>query len=344
MDSLRRVGVQVDAVEHLRWDNGAILFRTPLGVKAEEHFGAPALDFLRSDLQQVLVGALPSGALMLGAEVASVQPEAEAVSVALEDGRVIRADVVVAADGINSRIRQQLVGHDDAPVFSGTVVYRGLAPQEDVADIDPDAVHRYWVGPHRHCVVYWISAGQLMAVNAAIKDPHESHLSAMNEADPQEVLGYLDGWDVRLLQRVRCCRVIRRNSVFVRRPLSRWVFGRIVLLGDAAHAMEPFEAQGAAQAIEDSYALAECLGGASRDDIETALARYQEIRIGRANDVQRSSSDAAEMFYLADGPAQRRRDADFATLHQRQPWGRRQRIWDYDVRSALGRPTSGAAR
>ncbi len=99
--------------------------------------------------------------------------------------------------------------------------------------------------------------------------------------------------------------------------------------------MEPFEAQGAAQAVEDAYALAECLGGVGRDDVETALERYQQVRIARANEVQRSSSDAAEMFYLPDGPAQRVRDADFATLQRRQPWGRRQRIWEYDVRSAV---------
>jgi salicylate hydroxylase len=129
--------------------------------------------------------------------------------------------------------------------------------------------------------------------------------------------------------------VIRRNSVFVRRPLERWAFGRIALLGDAAHAMEPFEAQGAAQAIEDSYALAECLEGARPDEVEAALARYQHVRITRANHVQRSSSAAAEMFYLPEGPEQRRRDADFATLHERQRWGRRQQIWEYDVRLAL---------
>ncbi len=147
MDPLRRVGVRVDAVEHLRWDTGAILFRTPLGLGAEEHFGAPALDFLRSDLQRALVEALPSGALMLGAEVARVEQDAGGVDVTLASGRGMRADVVVAADGVNSRIRQQLIGDHDTPVFSGTVVYRGLAPRKGAAGIDPDAVHRYWVGP-----------------------------------------------------------------------------------------------------------------------------------------------------------------------------------------------------
>jgi salicylate hydroxylase len=336
MHPLRTVGVRVDAIEHVRWDSGEVLLRTPLGAEGEVHFGAPALDFLRSDLQRVLVEALPPGALTLGAKVITVEQDAEGADIVLADGRRVRADVVVAADGINSGIRQQLVGGDDAPVFSGTVVYRGLVPREDAVGIEPESVHRYWVGPYRHSVVYWISAGELMAVNTAVRHPHEAHLAATDRADPEEVLSYLDGWDTHLLERVRRCRTIRRNSVFIRRPLGQWSFGRVALLGDAAHAMEPFEAQGAAQAVEDSYVLAECLGDTGRDDPATALRRYENLRIGRATEVQQSSSDAAEMFYLPDGTAQRERDAEFATLHRRRPWGRRQWIWEHDVGAALG--------
>jgi salicylate hydroxylase len=335
LDPLRKVGVSVDAVEHLRWDTGEVLLRTPLGVEGEKHFGAPALDFLRSDLLRVLAGGLPPEAITFGAEVNAVEQDARGADVVLADGRRVQADVVIAADGVNSRIRRQLVGEDDAPVFSGTVVYRGLVPREDAVGIEPESVHRYWVGPHRHSVVYWISAGELMAVNTAIKDPDEAHLAPADRADPGEVLGYLDGWDTQLLERLRACRTIRRNSVFIRRPLDQWSFGRVALLGDAAHAMEPFEAQGAAQAVEDAWVLAECLGDAGRDDIATALQRYAELRIARANQVQQSSSDAAVMFYLPDGPAQRERDAEFAALPRRRPWGRREWIWEHDVQSAM---------
>jgi salicylate hydroxylase len=335
LDPLRAVGVRVDAVEHVRWDTGAVLLRTPLGAEGEEHFGAPALDFLRSDLLRVLAQALPSGAITFRAEVHAVEQDAQGVDLLIADGRRVRADLVVAADGINSRIRRQLVREDDTPVFSGTVVYRGLVPRADAVGIEPESVHRYWVGPNRHSVVYWISAGELMAVNTAVKDPHDAHLAPTDRGDPQEVLAYLDGWDTHLLERVRACRTIRRNSVFVRRPLERWSFGRVALLGDAAHAMEPFEAQGAAQAVEDAYVLAECLGDVDGGDIVTALERYGKLRIARATQVQQSSTDAAVMFYLPDGPAQRERDAEFAALPRRRPWGRRQWIWEHDVQAAL---------
>jgi salicylate hydroxylase len=122
----------------------------------------------------------------------------------------------------------------------------------------------------------------------------------------------------------------------VRRPLDRWSFGRVTLLGDAAHAMEPFQAQGAAQAIEDAYVLGECLGGASPGDVPTALHRYEEVRMTRAEDMQDSSRVAADTLYLPDGDAQRERDASYRTLLDAYPWGHRQPLWEHDVRAALG--------
>lgn len=110
----------------------------------------------------------------------------------------------------------------------------------------------------------------------------------------------------------------------------------MTLLGDAAHAMEPFQAQGAAQAVEDAYVLAACLGGAEGEaDPGGALRRYERIRLARAAELQGSSRAAAESFYLPDGEEQRARDAAYAALHETQPWGPRERLWDYDVRVAL---------
>jgi salicylate hydroxylase len=124
-----------------------------------------------------------------------------------------------------------------------------------------------------------------------------------------------------------------RGAAFVRRPLEHWSFDRVTLLGDAAHAMEPFQAQGAAQAIEDAFVLAECLAG--DDDLIAALRRYEQIRMRRAEELQDSSAAAANVFYLPDGDEQRQRDARYATLLEKLPFGTRQQIWEYDVRDAL---------
>ncbi|MFZ0044090.1 MAG: FAD-dependent monooxygenase, partial [Solirubrobacteraceae bacterium] len=154
-------------------------------------------------------------------------------------------------------------------------------------------------------------------------------------APAEEALEYFEGWDEALRERIRCCQTMLRGAVFVRQPLAHWTFGRVTLLGDAAHAMEPFQAQGAAQAVEDAYVLAECLARRS-DDPCAALRRYETIRINRAFELQSSSHAAAESFYLPDGEEQRARDAAYRTLRETLPWGTRQRIWEYDVRSALG--------
>jgi salicylate hydroxylase len=338
LPELRRIGVRPDAVDLLRWDDGSLLHHTALGPRMEEYFDAPQLDFFRPDLHEVLVAALPPNVLRLGSRVVRVESGAERVTVVLADGTRAPADLAVAADGIRSPIRQQLAGADD-PVFSGTVVYRGVARRKDVGALHPRHVNCYWLGPFRHGVSYWIAGGELLAVSGAVQHGDWSQESWTLEAPVEEALRAFEGWHEPLLERMRCCPIFLRGAVFVRRPLAHWLYGRVVLLGDAAHAMEPFQAQGASQAVEDSYVLAECLAAAP-DAPDAALARYEGIRMARAEELQASSRAAAGLFYLPDGEEQRARDAAYAALQETQPWGPRQRIWEYDVRDALvsGRP------
>lgn len=122
-----------------------------------------------------------------------------------------------------------------------------------------------------------------------------------------------------------------RGAVFVRQPLAHWSYGRVTLLGDAAHAMQPHQAQGATQAVEDAYVLARCIAQ-DHADPPRALRRYERIRMRRARDVQASSAAAAAAFYLPDGPEQQERDAGYRTLHETRRWGLRQDVWEYDVR------------
>lgn len=333
MGRLREIGVLPGAVDFVRWDDGRLLLHTPLGPAMEEHFGAPQLDFFRPDLHRVLLEGLPAGTVHAGAQVLGVAQNDSGVSLQLAGGGAATADLAVAADGIRSRIRQQFTGADE-PVFSGTVVYRGVAPGGDVIELHPERVNYYWLGPYRHGVSYWISAGDRLAVNCAVQHAEWSLESWTLSAPAQEALDYFEGWAEPLRERIRACGTMLRGAVFVRRPLEHWSYGRVTLLGDAAHAMEPFQAQGAAQAVEDAFVLAECLAD-QPGDVFGALARYETIRMGRAGELQSSSHAAAESFYLPDGEQQRRRDAAYATLRKTLPWGTRQTIWEYDVRSAL---------
>jgi 2-polyprenyl-6-methoxyphenol hydroxylase-like FAD-dependent oxidoreductase len=332
LPALRTIGVRPDAVDLLRWDDGSLLLHQALGEEAEAHFGAPQLDFYRPDLHRVLADALPDGVLRFGVRVEGIEQDESGVTVVAEHGERIRADAAVAADGIRSQIRRQMIG-EDKPTFSNTVVYRGVAARADVADLHPDRLNLYWLGPHRHGVSYWIAGARLLAVNCAVQDAEWSQESWTLEAPPEEAARAFAGWHAPLLERIMRVTTTLRGAVFVRQPIDHWSFGRVTLLGDAAHAMEPFQAQGAAQAVEDAYVLAECLA-ADADPVQ-ALERYERIRMGRAEELQESSAAAAELFYLADGDEQRRRDARYATILEELPFGTRQPIWEYDVREAL---------
>jgi salicylate hydroxylase len=334
LDPLRRIGVRPDAVEHLRWDDGRVLIRAPLGAGAEAFFGAPQLDFLRSDLQRGLAAELPAGILRTGARVAALDQDRDGVDVVLGDGERVRADAAVAADGIRSSLRQDLVG-TDAPEFSGTVVYRGLVACELAAPLQPALIARYWVGPERHGVAYWVGSSPLVGIAAAVRRAQWSRESWTDPGDPGEMLAAFEGWHPPLLELMRRCHTLIRSPVFVRAPLERWSHGRITLLGDAAHAMEPFNAQGAAQAIEDAFVLGECLTGVAADGVAEAFSRYERARTVRAGELQTSSAAAALEFYLPDGSAQRERDARYATLLETKPWGLRQDFWRHDVRDDL---------
>ena len=227
---------------------------------------------------------------------------------------------------------QQLWGADD-PVFSNTVVYRGVVPRAAVEHLHPARLNLYWLGPYRHGVSYWIAGGRLLAMNCAVQDAEWSQESWTLETEPAEAAEAFAGWDPRLVERIRLVTTTLRGAVFVRTGLEHWSLGRVTLLGDAAHAMEPFQAQGAAQAVEDAYVLAACI--AAHDDAVDALAAYERIRMARAEELQESSTTAANVFYLPDGDEQRARDARYATLLDELPFGTRQPIWEYDVRGAL---------
>jgi salicylate hydroxylase len=334
LPALRRVGVRPDVVDFVRWDDGSLLLHTELGERAERHFGAPQLDFFRPDLHRVLVEALPSGVLRLGTRIERVEQDDAGVTLLEANGERVHAEAAVVADGINSRLRQQLWGADD-PVFSNTVVYRGVVPRAAVEHLHPDGLNVYWLGPYRHGVSYWIAGGRLLAMNCAVQDAEWSQESWTLETEPAEAAEAFAGWDPRLVERIRLVTTTLRGAVFVRSGLEHWSLGRVTLLGDAAHAMEPFQAQGAAQAVEDAYVLAACI--AAHEDVAGALAAYEQIRMARAEELQQSSTTAANVFYLPDGEEQRVRDARYATLLEELPFGTRQPIWEYDVRDVLAR-------
>ncbi|MCZ4511465.1 FAD-dependent monooxygenase [Streptomyces sp. ActVer] len=315
LDLLDAVAAQAARPSHVSfrtWSDGAEICRYALGRAAEDTFGAPYLLLHRADLHQALAAAVPPSSVRLNTVVVGIDQYDRSASVTTASGERLPADVVVAADGIRSAARQWLFGADEA-VFSRTVAYRALLPADEVADLDlPDL--GIWLGPGRHFVHYWVRRGELLNVVAVFTAEAEAATATATEswtarAEPGEQLREFEGWDSRVLDVLERAGQVFRYGIHTRVPLARWNVGRVTLLGDSAHAMVPFQAQGAAQAIMDAAVLGDALTGATPADVPDALDRYVRRRLATATSMQANSARAGDDFHLPDGPEARARNA-----------------------------------
>jgi salicylate hydroxylase len=167
-------------------------------------------------------------------------------------------------------------------------------------------------GPGRHFVHYPISAGRLINIVAIAPAGDWRSESWTADGEISDLAREFGQWDGRVHQLILSATQTKRWALFDRAPLERWTAGRVTLLGDAAHAMLPFLAQGAAQGVEDAVTLADCLKSAEPDTVETALKRYEELRRPRANHVLLMSRGREIQNHLPDGPEQQRRDEALA--------------------------------
>ncbi|RKN22151.1 salicylate 1-monooxygenase [Micromonospora musae] len=297
--------VRLAAAQIHGW-SGRPVARTELGAACEVRFGAPYLGMHRADLRDALHARVDPTRLHLGRPLTRVDRDGEEVVLTFADGRTHRADVVVGADGLRSAVRAALV--PDTPVFSGLGVFRGLVPMDRLPAGARAPVARMWLGPGRHFVCYPVSGGRALgfAAIAPLRRPPVESWSVT--VDPAELVAAFDGWHAPVAAVAQAAREVRYWALWDREPLTALSVGRVTLLGDAAHPMLPFLAQGANQAVEDAVELASCLTGASRADAPDRLLRYQRQRMPRTTAVQSASRAQARHMHLADGPEQAARD------------------------------------
>jgi len=324
-DELRAVAVPFEVPwEFRRWQDGRVLFEQRFGAEGEARYGAPYVAIHRADLLAVLAAALPPGVVVTGRTVAGV----DGGTLLFADGARERFDVVVGADGIHSVVRAAVVG-DESPVFTGLAAYRALVPAAEAPAFARRPVCSIWLGPSRHFVHYPVSAGRyvnLVTANPAGDWREESWTAPGEVAD---FLAEYEGWDENVRALIAAARQTKRYAFYAREPIARWVTDHVALLGDAAHPMLPFFAQGAGQAIEDGAVLALCLRDAT--DIPAALRRYEALRIERATRVQRMSGERREHHHMPDGPEQRARDA---ALAGQDPLGHNDWLYGHDVEAS----------
>ncbi|MGW1025614.1 FAD-dependent monooxygenase [Streptomyces sp. NPDC002577] len=336
---LRRLGVMDpflrDAVplewgwEFRRWENGAVLSAERLSGVCERLYGEQTYVVHRADLLDAVRSAVPAEWLRLGARCTAVEELPNGALLRFADGSTVEADVVIGADGVHSVVRG-LVSEPSPPEDSGICAFRAIVPAEQAPDFARRRAQTLWIGPGRHLVHYPISGGRAVNIVAFAPAGDDTEESWSATATVQEFLAEFADWDPRVTDLIKASGTPGRWALLDRAPLSRWSSARTTLLGDAAHPMFPFFAQGAAQAIEDAAVVAACLAE-DPDDVERALKRYESTRIARTTRLQEVSHDRGRINHLPDGPAQQARDA---ALADRDPLVGNGWIYGYDAATA----------
>lgn len=298
--ALRRIGTEPPAVVIRNLTSGADIGAVALGPFIRERFGAPYLVVHRAELQTLLLDAVRARGdvrLLVGRKVVGVAEESSGVAVTAERGggarEVVRAALVVGADGLWSRTRRA-VGDGPAPAYGGYAAWRATVPRSAAPAALQGGETGLWLGRGRHVVHYPIAGGRLVNIVAVTQrkepvegwatpgDPRELATAFADAAPPlRELLGAAPEWSLWSLSDL---------------PARRMAQGRIALLGDAAHPVLPFLAQGGALAIEDAAVLAAALD-ALPENPAAALARYGDERLARVARVQTAARRNGRIYH-----------------------------------------------
>lgn len=288
-----------------RWD-GRLLLPTDIG-EVEQRYGAPMLFLRRTTLHGALLSGGVEELVRTGVEVVEVEETRSEVRATTRDGESFRGDFLIGADGVNSRVRQALLG-DGPPTPRGIVAFRAL--------IDPPPLElgmgEYW-GPGRVFGLVPVDGGKLFWLATRRGNPAE-----VPEPDP--IPGLLErhrGWapEIPTVIEATPSEEILQHALVDRKPTRRWARGRIALLGDAVHPMLPFLGQGACQALEDAEALAGQLRAST--DVQAALLAYQERRRKRAARLVGDSRRVGRLAHLRAAPLRAVRDRAVAMTPER---------------------------
>jgi salicylate hydroxylase len=317
-DQLQRHVVTPEELRIIDARTARVLARAPLGAAAERRYGAPYWVIHRGDLQAVLVEALharPGIGLHLGARVEDFTLTETGVTVSAHSAQgdfEHRGAALIGADGLWSNLRRSLSDGRE-PRFAGHSAWRALAPAEAVVpELRTPAVN-LWLGGGAHLVHYPVRGGSLVNVVAIIRDDwREAGWSA--PAERADILARYPAatWSATPRALLAAPPHWQKWALYDRAPLARWGTGAVTLLGDAAHPMLPYLAQGAAMAIEDAAVLAQRLAE-TRDNPAAAMRGYERQRRSRTARAQRAARRNGTIYQLG-GPAASLRSLALAAI------------------------------
>jgi len=328
-DALDAIAARPDALVVRSARNDEELARLRLGNAAVERYGAPYFCVHRADLHGVLLAAVEAHrgiTLNASARLAQIALSDHAVAVVTDGARAWEGDALIGADGLWSTVRASLLDAGAAPQPTGHTAWRGLLRQADLPAAQRSTQVRVWLGERLHALVYPLRQGELLNVVVLAEAAPTGDARDWDQSTSLDALQYATG---------RCCATLqdylaavpswRAWTLHDRVPLAgpaQMAHERIALVGDAAHPMLPYLAQGAGMAIEDAVALADSLRQAAPDAVADALRRYAGARWQRNAQVQARARRNADIFHAA-GPLRLGRDLAMRLLGDRlldQPW------------------------
>jgi salicylate hydroxylase len=278
-EELRAISVAALRKEIRHWRTGKTWNWYDLGAASSQKYGSPHVLLHRGDLHRLLVNALlrlKPGAIHLSRRCIGLGQHGAQVGLRFEGGETASAPFVIGADGIHSKVREQLFGLSQ-PEFTGCVAWRAVVPMQSLPRSAATMVSTNWLGPRGHVLHYPIQGGELLNFLGIVERDDWQVESWTVEGSRAELAGDFPGWHPDVQAIIENVDRPFKWALMVRGPMPQWSKGRITLMGDACHPTLPFMGQGGVMAIEDAYVVAACLDKYF-DRPETAFARYEDIR------------------------------------------------------------------
>jgi 6-hydroxynicotinate 3-monooxygenase len=305
LDQCREGGLALKSWHNREWDTGRVYFSQPER-DWENTYGGPHMLLHRGDLQQIMVEMLPRRAIRFGKRLVGLSETPRASRLFFDDGAVVEADIVIGADGVNSLVREELLG-PELLQYSGQVSYRGIFPTRLLGDyrLASDGAkywsdERHWAKDDRHFIFYYLTRArdEVYFVTGG-PDPHWKGCLSPVAAQAGEVKACFEGFHEEVQHIIDACPRAEKWPMLTCDPLPLWSRGRTVILGDACHPMRPHMGQSAGMAMEDAVVLSRCIAS-TEGDYEGAFALYRANRIERTRRVQQISNLNTWMRYPTD--------------------------------------------
>ncbi len=336
-DALRQCATYPDELQIHCAQYGHTLVTKNLSYQMEQRFGAPYVTLHRADLHKLLMQAVTGNELATISTQQSYQSsrntdegiEVDFLNAQSQVKQAIHGSVLIGSDGVRSDVRQALLG-DGPPTDTGHVAYRSLLPQKMLPKRLHSSNMHVWLGPRMHMVVYPVRGGEWLNVVLIIESlqvpaSYDWSINRQSDVIYQDFKAALKGCCnrvqelVRNIEQWRSWKLVNRPAVQNPLQLAR---GKIALIGDAAHPMLPYLAQGAGMAIEDAHVLSQCWMNVDTQSPETKLHNYAKQRHKRVARVQKKSSQNSVIFH-ADGLLRHARDLSLRLLGPQlidMPW------------------------